>query len=240
MLVHVSGLQWQSWAMSPVMAATGQRRTPGRKLPSAKTQQLQCETTGDQFALFEAVVALAMLMRRYEFTIDPAAPEVHTPLETLSTCRSAEVNVTLLDVVIFPDSSPHHGWRLTVGARIAGGHDDRGHDTHQRRPADARQPPARPGEAAATMACSRVSPVAHCWRSPQQTSQQLHAFAPLRLRLLLRLLSCWQRSCGICGDCPSSADPATPVPQSKASSNGAGPAAAASADVAPRQEAQAV
>lgn len=31
---------------------------------------------GDQFALFEAVVALSMLMRRYKFTIDPAAPEV--------------------------------------------------------------------------------------------------------------------------------------------------------------------
>lgn len=32
--------------------------------------------TGDQFALFEAVVALAMLMRRYDFTLDPAALEV--------------------------------------------------------------------------------------------------------------------------------------------------------------------
>ena len=33
-------------------------------------------TAGDQFALFEAVVALSMLMRRYDFAIDPAAPEV--------------------------------------------------------------------------------------------------------------------------------------------------------------------
>ena len=31
---------------------------------------------GDQFALFEAVVALAMLVRRYDFRLDPAAPPV--------------------------------------------------------------------------------------------------------------------------------------------------------------------
>ena len=31
---------------------------------------------GDQFALFEAVVALAMLARRYDFRLDPAAPPV--------------------------------------------------------------------------------------------------------------------------------------------------------------------
>jgi beta-ring hydroxylase len=31
---------------------------------------------GDQFALFESVVALAMLMRRFEFRPDPAAPPV--------------------------------------------------------------------------------------------------------------------------------------------------------------------
>lgn len=47
----------------------------------ARTLQLHCKFAGDQFALFEAVVALAMLMRRYEFTIDPAAPEVHTLLK---------------------------------------------------------------------------------------------------------------------------------------------------------------
>ena len=31
---------------------------------------------GDQFALFESVVALAMLMRRYEFSMAPDAPPV--------------------------------------------------------------------------------------------------------------------------------------------------------------------
>ena len=31
---------------------------------------------GDQFALSEAVVALAMLMRRFEFSLDPEAPPV--------------------------------------------------------------------------------------------------------------------------------------------------------------------
>ncbi len=31
---------------------------------------------GDQFALFESVVALAMLMRRYEFRLAPDAPSV--------------------------------------------------------------------------------------------------------------------------------------------------------------------
>ena len=31
---------------------------------------------GDQFALFEAVVALAMLVRRYDFRLAPAAPRV--------------------------------------------------------------------------------------------------------------------------------------------------------------------
>lgn len=29
---------------------------------------------GDQFALFEALVALSMLMRRYEFKLDPTKP----------------------------------------------------------------------------------------------------------------------------------------------------------------------
>jgi len=40
--------------------------TPRSHLPSA----------GDQFALSEAVVALAMLMRRFEFSMDPEAPPV--------------------------------------------------------------------------------------------------------------------------------------------------------------------
>lgn len=31
---------------------------------------------GDQFALSEAVVALAMLMRRFELSLDPEAPPV--------------------------------------------------------------------------------------------------------------------------------------------------------------------
>jgi len=31
---------------------------------------------GDQFALFESVVALAMLLRRYEFELAPGKPEV--------------------------------------------------------------------------------------------------------------------------------------------------------------------
>ena len=31
---------------------------------------------GDQFALFESVVALAMLVRRFNFRLDPAAPPV--------------------------------------------------------------------------------------------------------------------------------------------------------------------
>lgn len=33
-------------------------------------------TVGDQFATFEAVVALAMLVRRFEFSLDPQAPPV--------------------------------------------------------------------------------------------------------------------------------------------------------------------
>ena len=33
-------------------------------------------SAGDQFALSEAVVALAMLMRRFEFSMDPEAPPV--------------------------------------------------------------------------------------------------------------------------------------------------------------------
>ena len=40
--------------------------TPRSRLPAA----------GDQFALSEAVVALAMLMRRFEFSMDPEAPPV--------------------------------------------------------------------------------------------------------------------------------------------------------------------
>lgn len=54
-----------------------------------------CKTAGDQFALFEAVVALAMLMRRYEFTIDPAAPEVHHPLNRY--CLNPRAPVCIAD-----------------------------------------------------------------------------------------------------------------------------------------------
>lgn len=31
---------------------------------------------GDQFALFEAITALAMLVRRYDFRLDPDSPPV--------------------------------------------------------------------------------------------------------------------------------------------------------------------
>jgi hypothetical protein len=86
---------------------TGQHWRPGAApaLLVVESYDFFTDTAGDQFALFEAVVALAMLMRRYEFTIDPAAPEVNMLVEALSTCHSAEASVTLPDVVTFPGSS---------------------------------------------------------------------------------------------------------------------------------------
>ena len=42
-------------------------------LPTPRSHLL---SAGDQFALSEAVVALAMLMRRFEFSMDPEAPPV--------------------------------------------------------------------------------------------------------------------------------------------------------------------
>ena len=43
---------------------------------------------GDQFALSEAVVALAMLMRRFEFSMDPEAP----PVTMTTVCHIALVS----------------------------------------------------------------------------------------------------------------------------------------------------
>ena len=48
---------------------------------------------GDQFALFESVVALAVLLRRFEFTMAPDAPPVNMttarpfPMQTSFPCR---------------------------------------------------------------------------------------------------------------------------------------------------------
>ena len=49
---------------------------------------------GDQFALFESVVALAMLQRRFTFELDPAAPPV--AMTTGATIHTTEgLNVKL-------------------------------------------------------------------------------------------------------------------------------------------------
>lgn len=53
---------------------------------------------GDQFALFEAVVALAMLIRRFEFSLDPEAPPVGmTTVSTHYACCYAYVMCFILE-----------------------------------------------------------------------------------------------------------------------------------------------
>jgi len=50
---------------------------------------------GDQFALFESLVGLAMLMRRYEFTLDPEAPPVGmTTGATIHTTAGLNMKIT--------------------------------------------------------------------------------------------------------------------------------------------------
>lgn len=52
---------------------------------------------GDQFALFEAVVALAMLIRRFDFSLDPEAPPVGmTTVSNHYACRYVYVYVSYL------------------------------------------------------------------------------------------------------------------------------------------------
>ena len=55
----------------------------------------RCVPAGDQFALFESVVALSMLMRRFDFHQDPNAPPVGmTTGATIHTSNGLHVLVT--------------------------------------------------------------------------------------------------------------------------------------------------
>ena len=59
--------------------------------------------TGDQFALSEAVVALAMLMRRFELSMDPEAPTVSMTTVGVRMCCAHLLHVTSICTVCVND-----------------------------------------------------------------------------------------------------------------------------------------
>jgi beta-ring hydroxylase len=75
---------------------------------------------GDQFALFESVVALAMLLRRYTFASDPDAPSIGmTTGATIHTTNGLQV---LLKPREHAEDPPHLNNRTAAaatGARVA-------------------------------------------------------------------------------------------------------------------------
>lgn len=74
----LEGLNDESWMLYQLVALPfcSGRHNGSTMLHCVLTPCSHKPSAGDQFALSEAVVALAMLMRRFEFSMDPEAPPV--------------------------------------------------------------------------------------------------------------------------------------------------------------------
>lgn len=127
----------QHWQASGIVSAPVQVTTNFAYLPFGGGKR---KCIGDQFALFESIVALAMLSRRYTFESDPNRPEVGMTTGALIS-RNAVQYCPLFFLLwsVRCLCAPAHDARVR-NLRIKPENVCRGHHPHYRRLVDASAP----------------------------------------------------------------------------------------------------